>query len=44
MKVDGRVVGNGAIGPVARRIGELYYALARGDDKRHAEWRTAVYR
>jgi len=44
VKVDGRVVGNGAIGPVARRIGDVYYAIARGDDPRHAEWRTAVYR
>ena len=44
VKVDGRVVGDGTIGPVARRIGEVYYALARGDDKRHTEWRTAVYR
>jgi branched-chain amino acid aminotransferase len=44
VKVDGRAVGDGAIGPVARRIGDLYYAIARGDDPRHAEWRTAVYR
>ena len=44
VKVDGRVVGDGTIGPTARRIGEVYYAIARGDDKRHAEWRTAVYR
>ncbi|HKY51069.1 MAG TPA: branched-chain amino acid transaminase [Candidatus Limnocylindria bacterium] len=44
VKVDGRVVGDGTIGPVARRIGEAYYAIARGDDTRHPEWRTAVYR
>jgi branched-chain amino acid aminotransferase len=44
VKVDGRVVGGGAIGPIARRIGDVYYAIARGDDRRHAEWRTAVYR
>jgi branched-chain amino acid aminotransferase len=44
VKVDGRVVGDGNIGPIARRIGDLYYAIARGDDKRHADWRTAVYR
>lgn len=44
VKVDGRDVGDGTIGPVARRIGDLYYALARGDDARHAEWRSAVYR
>ena len=44
VKVDGRVVGDGTIGPIARRIGEVYFAIGRGDDKRHAEWRTAVYR
>ena len=43
VKVDGRVVGDGKIGPIARRIGDVYFAIARGDDKRHAEWRTAVY-
>ena len=44
VKVDGRPVGSGSIGPVARRIGDHYYALARGDDPAHPEWRTAVYR
>jgi branched-chain amino acid aminotransferase len=44
VKVDGREVGDGSIGPIARRIGDLYFAIARGDDQRHAEWRTAVYR
>jgi len=44
VKVDGREVGDGAIGPVARRIGDVYFAIARGDDKRHAAWRTAVQR
>jgi branched-chain amino acid aminotransferase len=43
VKVDGRVVGDGKIGPIAKRIGDVYFAIARGDDKRHAEWRTAVY-
>jgi branched-chain amino acid aminotransferase len=44
VSVDGRMVGDGKIGPIARRIGDVYYAIARGDDKRHAEWRTAVHR
>jgi branched-chain amino acid aminotransferase len=44
VKIDGRVVGDGAIGPIAKKIGEVYFAVAHGDDKRHAEWRTAVYR
>jgi branched-chain amino acid aminotransferase len=44
VKVDGRVVGDGKIGPIAKRIGDVYFAIARGDDPRHAEWRTAVHR
>ena len=35
---------DGAIGPVATRIGDRYHALAHGDDAAHPEWRTAVYR
>jgi branched-chain amino acid aminotransferase len=42
VKVDGRQVGDGAIGPIARAIGERYFAIARGDDASHPEWRTAV--
>ena len=41
--VDGRTVGNGTIGPVSRALADLYEAIARGDDARHPEWRTAVY-
>ncbi len=44
VQVDGRQVGTGTIGPVTTRIGDRYYALARGDDAAHPEWRTAVYR
>jgi len=44
VKIDGREVGNGEIGPVTKKIGDVYFGIAHGDDKRHAEWRTAVYR
>ena len=44
VKVDGRPVGTGAIGPVATAIGDRYFAIARGDDGAHPEWRTPVYR
>ena len=43
VKVDGRPVGDGAIGPIAKAIGDRYFAIARGDDRAHPEWRTAVY-
>jgi len=44
VKVDGRPVGTGAIGPIATAIGDRYFAIARGDDAAHPEWRTPVYR
>src|SRR5881628_1752777 len=44
VKIDGRVIGDGQIGPVAKKIGDVYFGIAHGDDKRHSEWRTAVYR
>ncbi|HEX9494908.1 MAG TPA: branched-chain amino acid transaminase [Candidatus Limnocylindria bacterium] len=44
VKVDGRPVGGGTIGPLAKAIGDRYIAIARGDDPSHADWRTAVYR
>ena len=43
VKVDGRPVGGGTIGPIATAIGDRYFAIARGDDASHPEWRTAVY-
>ena len=44
VKVDGRLVGTGTIGPVATAVGERYFAIARGNDAAHPEWRTGVYR
>ena len=44
VKVDGRPVGTGSVGPIATRIGDRYYGIARGDDAAHPEWRTPVYR
>lgn len=41
--IDGRAVGEGRIGPIAKAIGERYLAIARGDDERYPEWRTPVY-
>ncbi len=43
VSVDGRPVGDGRIGPIARTLAERYFALARGDDPAHPEWRMAVY-
>jgi branched-chain amino acid aminotransferase len=44
VKVDGLPVGDGVIGPIAKAIGDRYFAVARGDDPSHPEWRTAVFK
>lgn len=43
VSIDGRAVGSGKVGPVARTLAERYFAVARGDEAAHPEWRTAVY-
>src|ERR1700716_1387245 len=44
VKIDGRAVGTGRIAPFPHALAALYMAIARGDEPRHPEWRTAVYR
>ncbi len=44
VNVDGRGVGDGSIGPISHALADLYASIARGDDERHAEWRTPVHR
>lgn len=44
VRIDGRPVGDGRIGEVARSLGDVYFAVARADDARHPEWRTPVFR
>ena len=44
LKIDGRAVGEGRIGPVTAALAEAYTAIARGHDERYPEWRTPVYK
>lgn len=41
--VDGRDIGSGARGPVTEQLQSAYFAALRGEEDRHADWRT-VYR
>ena len=43
VRIDGRTVASGVIGPVAKAIGDRYFRVARGDDPSHPEWRTPIY-
>ncbi len=44
VSIDHRTVGDGRIGRITQRIGDIYHAVAHGDDAAHPEWRTAVYK
>ena len=41
--VDRRKVGDGTVGPVTKRLQEVYEDAVHGDDKRYADWLTPVY-
>lgn len=41
--IDHYTLGNGQIGPIVRRLEQLYHDIVRGRDSRYAEWRTPVY-
>lgn len=40
--VDRRIVGDGAIGPVAKRLSALYEAIVTGREPRYRDWLTPV--
>jgi len=37
-EIDDRTIGNGAAGPVTKRIQEQFFKAVRGEDRRYAEW------
>jgi len=41
--IDGRLVGDGTLGPVARQIMEIYERAVRGREPRYAGWITPTY-
>ena len=43
LEVDGRPIGDGRIGPVTRKLQELYLAVTRGDHPKYLEWCTPAY-
>jgi len=42
VSIDKRVVGEGHLGPVTRRIRDLYSKVVSGDDERYSHWLTSV--
>ena len=44
VSIDHRKVGDGRVGALTKAVGDLYFAIARGDDDAYPEWRTPIYR
>jgi branched-chain amino acid aminotransferase len=41
-EVDNRAIGDGAVGPITRRLQERFFSIVRGADTSHVEWLTKV--
>jgi branched-chain amino acid aminotransferase len=42
-EVDHRTIGSGRVGPITRRLQELYFRSVRGDEPRHRDWVIPVF-
>jgi branched-chain amino acid aminotransferase len=42
IEIDHRPVADGAVGPITKRLQELYFAACKGEDDRYAGWLTPV--
>lgn len=42
-EVDGKKVGNGKVGHITKKLQEIYFKAARGDDPKYSDWVTPVY-
>jgi branched-chain amino acid aminotransferase len=43
VEVDRRTIGSGSLGPLTRRLQEIYFRAVRGDEPRYRDWLTPVY-
>ena len=41
-EVDGRVIGNGKIGPITAKIQKLFFDIVRGKEKKYVNWLTKI--
>ena len=41
-ELDNRKIGDGQVGPVTKRLQELYFAAVKGDNKTYSDWCTPV--
>jgi len=43
VEIDHRTVGNGEVGPITRRLAELYFDVVRGRMAKYSDWLTPIY-
>jgi branched-chain amino acid aminotransferase len=43
VKVDGKKIKDGSVGPVTKKLQDVYFKAARGDNPRYLDWVTPVY-
>lgn len=43
LEIDGRPLGDGQVGPISRRIQELYFDVVRGRNRKYISWCTPAY-
>jgi branched-chain amino acid aminotransferase len=43
VNIDHRPVGDGKVGPVTRKLQEIYFRVVRGQEPKYAEWLSPVY-
>ncbi|MBX6773298.1 MAG: branched-chain amino acid transaminase [Chloroflexi bacterium] len=43
IEIDRRPIGSGTVGPLTRRLQELFFEVVRGRNRRYAEWLTPAY-
>lgn len=41
-EIDGRLIGDGKIGPITAKIQKLFFSVVRGNEKRYSHWLTRI--
>ena len=41
-EVDGRIIGDGKMGPVAQKVQKLFFDIVRGKEKKYSKWLTKI--
>ena len=41
--VDGKKIGKGIVGPITKKLQEIYFSAVKGDNPKYSDWLTPVY-